>query len=73
MGRIFRRDINTQKTLQDGTISHQKNQQIQDKVDTIFYEGDFRWTNVFGERKKYTSKSSATADLYGFGGTVITE
>jgi len=51
----------------------EKPQQIQDKVDTIYYEGNYKWTTVFESRKKYTSKASATADLYDFGGTVVTE
>jgi hypothetical protein len=51
----------------------EKEQQIQDRVDKIYYEGEQRWTTVFENRKKYTRKADATADLYGFGGTVVTE
>ena len=55
------------------TYHIEKSQQIQDKVDTIYYEGDHHWTTIFGDRKKYTRKADATADLYDFGGTVVTE
>jgi hypothetical protein len=55
------------------TYHIKKEQQIQDKVDTIYYEGDHHWTTIFNDRKKYTSKASATSDLYDFGGTIVTE
>jgi len=55
------------------TYHIKKEQQIQDKVDTIYYEGNCRWTTAFKDRKKYTSKASATSDLYDFGGTIVTE
>jgi len=32
----------------------EKEQQIQDRVDKIYYEGEYRWTTVFNDRKKYT-------------------
>jgi hypothetical protein len=51
----------------------EKTQQIQDKVETIYYEGEHRWTTVFDDRKVYQYKKDATAELYGFGGTIITE
>lgn len=51
----------------------EKEQQIQDRVDKIYYEGEYRWTTVFNDRKKYTRKADATADLYDFGGAVVTE
>ena len=51
----------------------EKSQQIQDRTDTIFYEGDHRWTTVFDDRKTYKYKKDATADLYGFGGIVVTD
>ena len=51
----------------------EKSQQIQDKTDTIFYEGDHRWTTVFDDRKTYQYKKDATADLYDFGGIVVGE
>jgi hypothetical protein len=55
------------------TYHIEKSQQIQDKTDTIFYEGDHRWSTVFEERKIYQYKKDATSDLYGFGGTVVSE
>jgi hypothetical protein len=51
----------------------EKTQQIQDRTDTIFYEGDHCWTTVFDDRKTYKYKKDATADLYGFGGNVVGE
>lgn len=51
----------------------EKTQQIQDKTEKIYYENLHRWTTEYPDRKTYTSKADATADLYGFGGTVITE
>lgn len=51
----------------------EKQQQIQGKVDTIYYEGSFRWTTVFSDRKIYQSEEDATKDLYDFGGTVVSE
>jgi hypothetical protein len=51
----------------------EKTQQIQDKTDTIFYEGNYSWTTVFENRKTYKYKKDATEDLYGFGGNVISD
>jgi hypothetical protein len=51
----------------------EKTQQIQDRTETIYYQDLHRWTTEFNDRKTYTKKADATADLYGFGGTVITE
>jgi hypothetical protein len=51
----------------------EKSQQIQDKTDTIFYEGNHSWTTVFVNRKTYINETDATADLYGFGGIVVTD
>lgn len=51
----------------------EKTQQIQDKTEKIYYENLHRWTTEYPDRKTYTKKADATADLYGFGGTVITE
>jgi hypothetical protein len=51
----------------------EKTQQIQDRTDTIFYEGDHCWTTVFDDRKTYKYKKDATADLYGFGGIVVSD
>ena len=50
----------------------EKTQTIQDKTKTIYYEGNYHWTTVFDGRKTYSGKADVTADLYGFGGTVIT-
>ena len=50
-----------------------KEQNIQDKTEMIYYEGEHHWTTEYPDRKTYTKKAAATADLYGFGGTVITE
>lgn len=51
----------------------EKSQQIQDKVNTIYYEGGHHWTTIFEDRKKYTRKADATADLYDFGGDIVSE
>jgi hypothetical protein len=51
----------------------EKEQNIQDKTEMIYYEGSHRWTTEYSDRKTYTTKADATADLYDFGGTVITE
>ncbi len=51
----------------------EKEQNIQGQVDKIFYEGEYRWTTIFNDRKKYTRKADATADLYDFGGIIVTE
>ena len=51
----------------------EKEQNIQDKIEMIFYEGSYHWTTEYPNRKTYTRKAAATADLYDFGGTVITE
>ena len=55
------------------TYHIEKSQQIQDKTDTIFYEGNHSWTTVFVNRKTYINETDATADLYGFGGIVVTD
>jgi len=55
------------------TYRIEKSEKIQDKVDTIYYQGEHRWTTVFDERKVYQYKKDATADLYSFGGTVVSE
>jgi hypothetical protein len=51
----------------------QKTENIQGQLKEIYYEGEHRWTTEYPDRKTYTRKADATADLYGFGGTVITE
>ena len=51
----------------------EKEQNIQDKTEKIFYEGSHRWTTEYPDRKTYTTKADATADLYGFGGTIVND
>ena len=51
----------------------EKEQNIQDKTEMIFYEGDYHWTTEYPDRKTYTTKADATADLYGFGGTIVND
>ena len=50
-----------------------KEQNIQGTTKTIYYQGDKQWTTELSSRKTWTNKSKATAELYSFGGTVITE
>lgn len=49
----------------------EKQQKIQDKVYTIYYEGNYSWTTIFENRKVYKYKKDATTDLYGFRGDII--
>jgi hypothetical protein len=51
----------------------EKSEKIQDEEKTIFYQGDYRWTTIFEDRKTYQYKKDATADLYGFGGIVVSD
>ena len=51
----------------------EKEQNIQDKTEMIYYEGDYHWTTEYPDRKTYTRKADATADLYGFGGTIVND
>ena len=51
----------------------EKEQNIQDKTEMIYYEGDYHWTTEYPDRKTYTTKADATADLYGFGGTIVND
>jgi hypothetical protein len=51
----------------------EKEQNIQGQVNKIYYEGEYRWTTVFEDRKIYPTEADATADLYDFGGTVVSE
>lgn len=51
----------------------EKSEKIQDQVETIYYRGEHRWSTVFEERKIYRYKKDATADLYGFGGIIVSE
>ncbi len=50
-----------------------KSQNIQGVTKTIYYQGDKQWTTELSDRKTWTNKSTATSELYSFGGTVITE
>ena len=52
-------------------IANDKN--IQGSTKTIYYQGDKQWTTELSERKTWTNRSTATSELYSFGGTVITE
>ncbi len=51
----------------------QKLEDIQGQLKEIYYEGEYRWTTVFEDRKIYPTEEDATADLYDFGGTVVSE
>lgn len=48
-----------------------KEQKIQDKTQTIYYQGDMSWTTNFDDKKLFNLKKEATAELYNFGGKVI--
>jgi len=50
-----------------------KTQKIQDTINTIYYQGSHSWTTVYEDRKVYRLKRDATADLYEFGGKVVSE
>ena len=50
-----------------------KNHSIQGIGSTVYYQGENSWTTVYADRKKWTNKSKATAELYSFGGAVVTE
>lgn len=39
----------------------------------IYYKGDQTWTDVYTDRKTYSSESDATAELYRYGGQVVDE
>lgn len=51
----------------------EKAEKIQDKVNIIYYQGEYRWTTVFEERKVYEHKNDAIENLYYFGGNVLSE
>ena len=51
----------------------EKEQKIQDETKVIYYEGSYRWTTEYPDRKTYATKADATADLYGFGGTIVND
>ena len=50
-----------------------KTQSIQGTDKTIYFQGDYKWSTNYDDRKKYTNKSVATSEIYDFGGTVVTE
>ena len=50
-----------------------KQQNILGTERTVYYKEGTSWTTEFADRKKYTNKSTATGEIYSFGGTVITE
>ena len=50
-----------------------KEQNIQGASKTIYFQGDYKWSTEYNDRKRYTNKTTATSELYSFGGTVITE
>jgi len=50
-----------------------KQQNILGTERTVYYKEGTSWTTEFADRKGYTNKSTATSEIYSFGGTVITE
>lgn len=50
-----------------------RDKDIQGKVETIYYQGDCRWSTSLEDRFVYTSEDDATAALYQFGGEVVSE
>ena len=50
-----------------------RDKDIQGKVETIYYQGDYRWSTSIEERMIYETEDAATAALYRFGGEVISE
>ena len=50
-----------------------KTQTIQGTDKTVYFQGNNAWTTEFADRKKWTNKTKANAELYSFGGAVITE
>ena len=50
-----------------------KSQNIQGTSKTIYYQGDKKWTTEMSDRKTGTNSTTATSELYSFGGAVITE
>ena len=39
----------------------------------IYYKGEQSWSDNYDERKVYDTEEEATAELYRYGGTVISE
>ena len=50
-----------------------KQQNILGTERTVYYVEGTKWTTEFADRKKYTNKSTATGEIYSFGGEVVTE
>jgi len=50
-----------------------KEKSIQGRVETIYYQGDCRWSTSSDDRKIYHYKRDATAALYEYGGDIIAE
>ena len=50
-----------------------KQQNILGTERTVYYVEGTKWTTEFADRKKYTNKSTATGEIYSFGGAVVTE
>jgi hypothetical protein len=46
---------------------------IQGRVETIYYQGDMRWTTISEDRKVYDTEDAATSELYHYGGDIIAE
>ena len=51
----------------------QKLENIQGQLKEIYYQGDYRWNTDYSVRKIYETEADATADLYGFGGTIVND
>ena len=50
-----------------------KQQTILGTERTVYYVNGTNWTTEFADRKRYTNRTTATSEIYSFGGTVITE
>ena len=50
-----------------------KEQNILGTPRTVYFKGGTAWTTEYADRKRYTNKTTATGEIYSFGGTVITE
>ena len=46
---------------------------IIDPTLNIYYKGDRSWSDNYDERKVYATEEEATAELYRYGGTVVSE
>jgi hypothetical protein len=46
---------------------------IVDPSVVIYYKGNQSWSDNYDERKQYDTEEEATAELYRYGGTVISE